>query len=253
MDFFKGRLQASEGSYHKKEQEYAIREHREKLIKEGKMAASKDLPKLPISKTASPHYREGLVDVLPEILQQGARVGEPEVIEIARAKGLMPPITGSKKAPKLFWGSNALGNVPATSLGRSRWNVEMPKHSPPTEVENQATRARRLGAERALRASARALMYGAAVGIAGTFVGVRMLMYSFDVYSAEDLRHRVNQVAAPMACGFRDSISPYAKWAKDNWAIDVKADQDASAIGDLAKKISSKLNPAKGGKSPFQL
>lgn len=40
---------------------------------------------------------------------------------------------------------------------------------------------------------------------------------------------------------------------QDNWAIDVKADQDAGAIGDLAKKISSKLNPAKGGKSPFQL
>lgn len=39
MDFFKGRLQASEGSFHKKEQEFALQQLRKKLVEGGTLSA----------------------------------------------------------------------------------------------------------------------------------------------------------------------------------------------------------------------
>ncbi|KAK3273441.1 hypothetical protein CYMTET_18317 [Cymbomonas tetramitiformis] len=216
MDLFKGRLQASEGSYHKKEQENQIKDLQKKLIKEGKI--SKDLLSrlTEMEKRGTLYTADTLPEVLPEILQQSTRLSAPEIAELIRARKLMPTITGSKKSVKPFFGENAMGHVPAVRMGRHRW---VPPEDTAALIPEEAIalKARAEAAQQAFRASTRALFYGSALSIVGLVVAVRCTISYLEIKSVEDLRNVIQRTASPLADGVRSLLAPTVNNLKEQW------------------------------------
>uniref|UniRef100_A0A7S0R135 Uncharacterized protein n=1 Tax=Pyramimonas obovata TaxID=1411642 RepID=A0A7S0R135_9CHLO len=252
MDIFKGRLAASEGSYHKKEQEYVLKEYRDTLIKEGKLDPKaalaehqKNLKQIPGAvKTSTLLGEKELVDVLPNILQQQARLSAPETAEVARARSMMPPISAAKNQVSFWSGDHSPAKVPAIGLGRSRWAVNEEQMVVYLPEEDAAIKARNALAEKAARASGRAVMYGAALSLVGTMVAARLLMAHYNISSVEDMREFVNQSAAPLAQGMKGTFSPVTASLQERYRLEGL--EEGSYIALMSARLKKRFEKYKG-------
>ncbi|KAL6770604.1 hypothetical protein ACKKBF_B31930 [Auxenochlorella protothecoides x Auxenochlorella symbiontica] len=226
---------AREGAYFKSEQEAELQRHRDRLVREG--AIDKAVPRSdPKSVSESLHAYE----VLPEVLQQQARIDDPHAAQRKafhrRVKGSLPPLTPEERYRFRMAGAGlgaGLGHIPRLSLGRDRYNI--PQGSGAGQA---AAPARALSPEavevarRTYVAGLRALVYGTLLGfgalaLAGTYVAQAM---------------ELGQPGADAGRSVRSALEPTTRRLRDGAA------RLRAALGGWAARESGEWEP----RSEFQ-
>ncbi|KFM26071.1 hypothetical protein F751_6222 [Auxenochlorella protothecoides] len=159
---------AREGAYFKSEQEAELQRHRDRLVREG--AIDKAVP------------RSDPKSVLPEVLQQQARIDDPHAAQRKafhrRVKGSLPPLTPEERYRFRMAGAGpgaGLGHIPRLSLGRDRFNIPQGSGAGQAEAPVRALSPEAVEvARRTYVAGLRALVYGTLLGfgalaLAGTY------------------------------------------------------------------------------------
>jgi len=248
-------LAASEGSYHKKEQEGVLKEYRETLIREGKLdpkaALSANQQNLKLLGGAVRFSEKELCDVLPSIMQQEVRISAPETVEVARARSMMPPISSAKTHSVGFWSGDASLGKQAQQIasGRVRWAVPEEYGGPTIFLpeEDAAIRARNALGEKAARASARAILYGTAVSVVGTMVAFRFAISYYNINSIDDVSKAVGAAAAPVAASMRSTFSPMTTRLQERYHLEDLPED--SSIGMLSARLKKTFEKYKGNAS----
>lgn len=218
---FGGRLAAREGAYFKQEQEAAVQLRRRELQRAGKLAP--DAARLDggaagsASASASARGRsQGAFEVGMEILQQQARIDDPDAWARkqrsyrVRGEAPMPSDGETMRARRQIraWGQ-PLGHMTALSMsGRGRFHVPRGQKYEyamrVAEVPSEGQEA----AQRAFRASLRALLYGSALGCVGLVVGVSAAAHFSGIRSVEDLQGVMKAAFEPLAADCSRWVAP---------------------------------------------
>ena len=239
---FGGRLAAREGAYFKQEQEAAVQLRRRELQRAGKLAP--DAARLDggaggsASASAAARGRsQGAFEVGMEILQQQARIDDPDAwvrkqrSYRVRGEAPMPSDGETMRARRQIraWGQ-PLGHMTALSMsGRGRFHVPRGQKYEyamrVAEVPSEGQEA----AQRAYRASLRALLYGtwgrssaggrgrtdanerttgSALGCVGLVVGVSAAAHFSGIRSVEDLQGVMKAAFEPLAADCSRWVAP---------------------------------------------
>ncbi|KAK9819382.1 hypothetical protein WJX81_005026 [Elliptochloris bilobata] len=204
---------ARENSHFKVEQEADLQRHAKRLARSGQIkeiAGAYLRPRRELTLEESMQTYE----VLAEILQQGARIDDPDAAArqeyVRRVRSELPKLTDAEMAHyrSSLYGVAAVGHVPKISLGRNRYGALHAAASanapPPRALSPQAREA----ARRVYTAGVRSLLYGSAVGVAGCLLLAAVAARALDVSAPEELRERLTFAAEPIAGRLQAALLP---------------------------------------------
>jgi len=152
-------------------------------------------------------------DKLAEISAQEVRFASPPDVLRRRVHAQMPPGDTTRHASWAGALGGAVGAVPSTSLGRSRWSLpDAASAPPPLAEESTAAAAHRAVAQRALAAGTRALLYGSALAVVLSVVGAFAAADSLGIRDEADMRRVAAEAVAPRADALRGALGPWRAW-----------------------------------------
>ncbi|KAL4525702.1 hypothetical protein Ndes2526B_g09360 [Nannochloris sp. 'desiccata'] len=214
-------LRAREGAYFKMEQEASIQEHKNRLIKEGKLKSNES----PSSSTTTSSFTnsEANYDTLPEVLAAQARVDAPnaakrKAYELRAYKGAPEPLTDEERwryRASASAVSAAVGHVPRLSLsGRNRYGIPSSQKAGDLALSTSSLRHRLSPeaaevARRSYVAGVRALVYGSLLSVGLLAVGGTATAQYIGIGSGQDFREKLQSVMLPMKEGLIERVLPW--------------------------------------------
>ncbi|GMH33188.1 hypothetical protein BSKO_01022 [Bryopsis sp. KO-2023] len=214
---------AQEGSYFKKEQEAELHKFVERLKKEGRLNfdSGNRSPPRNIS------YQQSMVafEVLPEILQQAARLDVPraalEQEFIRRVKGIPPPVTAAEfarwKANAGMAALNALAPTARVNLGRNKFAQARNGFEMNAAYAKAMSPEAKEAARREFMVAMRSLVYGSMVGTLGLVSLATFVCYRNGITSVDDMHQKLRAWASPMGSSAQEWMRPFQDWSQRAW------------------------------------
>ena len=249
------------GAYFKLEQEASVQQHREKLVKEGKLKTGD-----PGDQTQSPTLDDSAnrYEILAEISAQQVRLNDPHasqkrrISERRNAKPGPEPISQEEmqRYRTLAYSSSIAGIVPRVSLsGRNRYNI-------PSSADTSALRTSAAGgtpavmtlspeamevAHRSYVAGVRALAYGSLLGIAVLAVGGTWAWNGIETSGGVG---GLKAAMVPLADGLKTRVEPI-KERIQGWVASFNsgADSDGTIGNSLQSRLKDRYSPQRATSS----
>lgn len=221
MSGFAARGNAVEGSFFRKEQEFALRKQLERLVAAGRLPESALQQHTPLDLVANrgPHASTSVSDVPVSVFK-----GRPASDYVYQhVKGVVPV-----PKPTMSW--STLGTP--ISFGRARWTVDdasifsvddgkrlaQTPHKPLTfyeriRLEKQQKAALETPLVKGIRllpefTPGRAMLWGSILAVWGTAALVVSTAKSLDIKTTEEASDKLREVIAPMASQFSTALTP---------------------------------------------
>lgn len=203
-----------------------------------------------------------VLQVLPEVLQQGARVECPDAARQKeferRIKGAPPQLSDAelrKYRSSMHLVGASLAHVPRMSLSGRRYTME----GLGLQAGELVPGARALSpqavevASRTYVAGVRALVYGSLLGVLGLAAAGTYAVTALDIRSGEDLRQRLQAGLGPASHALKAWITPFKLRAQE-WAGDAATAAAApdSRHSEFQRRLTDRYNPQKGAVQAVQ-
>lgn len=250
---FAARGNAVEGSYFRKEQEFALRKQLERLVGEGQLPKSAlQQPQSALQLVAGAANRGSMASTsiadVPVSVLKGRPAGE---YVYQHVKGIVPV-----PKPTVSW--STLGTP--VSFGRSRWTVgdasifsvddgkrlAQTPHKPLTfyeriRLEKQQKAAIETPLVKGIRllpefTPGRAMLWGSILAVWGTAAIVMSTANSLKIKTTEDASDKLRDIIAPMAGGLSSALTPLKGMVS---ATDMRSQQQSELASRLRSKLAS--------------